>query len=74
MTPPDPENGTSRNDLLQRIELMESMIVEGRQTTMRCGWIFVLWGLVDLAGMTWQLRPNHSRWVWPVSLGTGLVL
>ena len=70
----DPEGGTSRDDLLQRIELMESMIAEGRQTTMRCGWIFVLWGLVNLVGETWQLRPQHSAWVWPICLGTGLVL
>jgi hypothetical protein len=70
----EPDNGTSRDDLLQRIELMEAMIAEGRQTTMRCGWIFVLWGLVDLAGMGWQMIPNHSRLVWPVCLGTGVVL
>jgi hypothetical protein len=70
----DPEGGTSRDDLVQRIELMASMIAEGRQTTMRCGWIFVLWGLVNLAGMGWQMGPHHSRWVWPVCLGTGLVI
>jgi hypothetical protein len=70
----DLEGGTSRADLVQRIELMELMIAEGRQTTMRCGWIFVLWGLVNLAGMGWQMRAHHSRWVWPVCLGTGLVM
>ena len=75
MTNPDPESGTSRDDLLQRLELMESMIAEGRQTTMRCGWIFVMWGLVNLAGMGWQMvPPQHSRWVWPVCLGVGLVI
>jgi uncharacterized MnhB-related membrane protein len=74
MTNPDPESSASRDDLLQRLELMESMIAEGRQTTMRCGWIFVLWGLVNLVGMSWQMRPHHSRWVWPVCLGTGVVI
>jgi hypothetical protein len=74
MTQPDPEDGTSRDDLLQRIELMEAMIAEGRMTTMRCGWIFALWGLVNLIGMVWQMRPVHSDWVWPICLGTGLVL
>ena len=59
---------------MQRIELMEAMIAEGRQTTMRCGWIFVLWGLVDLVGMGWQSLAHHSGWVWPVCLGTGVVL
>ena len=70
----EPDNGTSRDDLLRRIELMEAMIAEGRQTTMRCGWIFILWGLVDLAGMSWQMLPNHPRFVWPICLGTGVVL
>jgi len=70
----DPEGGTSRGDLLQRIELMESMIAEGRMTTMRCGWIFVLWGLVNLVGEAWQMRPQHTDLVWPICLGTGLVL
>lgn len=70
----EPDNGASRDDLLERIELMEAMIAEGRQATMRCGWIFILWGLVDLAGMGWQMVPDHSRWVWPVCLATGLVL
>ena len=74
MTNPDPQDGTSRDDILQRIELMESMIAEGRQTTMRCGWIFILWGLVNLAGMIWQMSPYHSRWGWPVCLGTGIVI
>lgn len=74
MTNPEADNGKSRDELVQRLELMETMIAEGRQTTMRCGWIFVLWGLVDLAGMGLQKEQPHSRWVWPVCLGTGVVL
>ena len=74
MTNPEPGNGKNRDELVQRLDLMECMIAEGRQTTMRCGWIFVLWGLVDLAGMGWQRIQNHSQWVWPVCLGTGVVL
>jgi len=73
MTNPEPDQGATRDDLLQRIELMEEMIAEGRRTTTRCGWIFVLWGLVDLAGIGWQwLQPSY--WVWPVVLAAGLVL
>ena len=78
MTGFEAENGTTggatRGDLLQRIELMESMIAEGRQTTMSKGWIFILWGLVDLAGMGWQRLQPHSERVWPVVLTVGLVL
>jgi hypothetical protein len=77
MANPEPdsnaEDGTTRDDLVQRLELMEQMIAEGRQTTMRCGWIFVLWGLVDLAGMGWQQRPHHTQWAWPICLGVGVL-
>ena len=73
MTNTEPDNGTTRDDLLQRVALMELMIAEGRQSTARFGWIFVLWGLVDLAGMGWQiLRPSY--WVWPVTICSGLIL
>ena len=74
MTNPEPENGKSRDELLQRIELMECMIAEGRQTTMRNGWIFVLWGLVDLAGMGWQRLPHATQWVWPICLAAGCTI
>jgi hypothetical protein len=54
------------------------MIAEGRSTTTRCGWIFVLWGLVDLAPIGWQLAEPDSRWVsqwcWPIFLSVGVVL
>jgi hypothetical protein len=68
-----PNSTATRDDLLQRVALMELMIAEGRQSTARFGWIFVLWGLVDLFGMGWQTL-WHSNWVWPVTLGSGLVL
>jgi hypothetical protein len=78
MTNPEPDNGITRNDLLQRLELMETMIAEGRRFTARCGWIFVLWGLVDLAAMTWLYLKPHSNWAglhaWPVCLIAGVIL
>jgi hypothetical protein len=78
MTNPDPDSGANRDDLLQRIELMECMIAEGRRSTMRCGWIFVLWGLVDLTAWSWQhFLPNSDfagPWAWPVCLVVGAVL
>ena len=57
---------------------MESMIAEGRQSTCRCGWIFLLWGLVDLTAMGWRFLQPHSHWVgawsWPVCLIAGAVI
>ena len=70
----DSDNGATREDLVARLNLMEAMIAEGRQTTMRNGWIFVLWGFVDLAGMGWQRLPHHTQWVWPVCIGAGIAL
>jgi hypothetical protein len=77
MTNPDPESIPSRDDLLQRLELMEAMIAEGRGFTTHNAWIFVLWGLVDLAGWSWQ-HFVHTQfagaWAWPICLIAGVVL
>jgi hypothetical protein len=74
MTNSEPDSGATRDDLVKRLELMETMITEGRSTTCRHGWIFLLWGLVDLAGMGWQQAQSHSALVWPVCLGAGAVI
>ena len=72
------DGGASRDELLQRVELMEEMIAEGRGSTTRNAWILVLWGVVDLVGAVWQHGLPHSnfagRWAWPICLGAGVVL
>jgi hypothetical protein len=74
MSQAEPDNGTNRDELVQRLALMEAMIAEGRQTTARCGWIFVLWGLVDMTGMALEwMHPGHA-WTWPLVLTTGMVI
>jgi hypothetical protein len=70
----EPEGGTTRDDLVQRIALMEEMIAEGRQSTIRFGWSFVLWGLITLSGIGWQYFQPHSYWVWPVAIAVGFVI
>jgi hypothetical protein len=78
MTNPEPDNGTTRDDLVKRIELMESMIAEGRGFTSRKAWIFVLWGLVDTVAVGWQNLFRHSHfaieWAWPICLTAGVIL
>lgn len=74
MTNPDPDSGTTRDDLVQRIALMETMIAEGRQSTARFGWIFVFWGLVDVAGVGWEVLQPNFRWIWPITVSAGFVL
>ena len=69
----DTHQSTDRDELLQRVALMETMIAEGRRSTARFGWIFVLWGLADIFGMGWQIyRPSY--WVWPVAIGGAVIL
>jgi hypothetical protein len=74
MTNMEREDGTTRDELVQRVALMETMIAEGRRSTARFGWIFLLWGLIDLAGVGWgELQPDF-RWVWPITISAGFVL
>jgi hypothetical protein len=74
MTNMEREDGTTREDLVQRVALMEEMIAEGRKSTVRFGWVFLLWGLIDLAGVGWdQIQPDF-RWVWPITISAGFVL
>jgi len=66
--------GASREELVQRLAVIEAMVAEGRRSTARWGWILVLWGLVDISGMVWQLLGPGSAWCWPVCIGAGFVL
>ena len=76
MTNFEREGGVTRDDLVQRVALMEAMIAEGRQYTGRNAWIFVLWGLVDLTAWAWQnyVPIFGGRWAWPICLAAGVVL
>jgi hypothetical protein len=74
MTDSESSNNTNRDELIARVALMEAMITEGRQSTARFGWIFVLWGLVDIFGMGWQMTSQHSHLVWPVTIASGFIL
>ena len=70
------EGGITRDELVQRVALMEAMIAEGRRYTGRNAWIFVLWGLVDLTAWAWQNYSPHfgGPWAWPICLAAGVVL
>ncbi len=67
------EDGTNRTDLMQRVELMEQMIAEGRQATGRYGWVFVLWGVVYFAAMGWVIFLPHKNWAWVTCILVGYV-
>src|ERR1039458_8290279 len=74
MTNFDREDGTTRDDLVQRVALMEEMIAEGRQSTARFGWFFVMWGLVYFAATGWDLFLPFKYWAWPVCVAVAIAV
>lgn len=69
-----PEPAPSRDDLVGRLNLMEAMIAEGRQATGRCGWVFVLWGVVIISALALEWTHPGRVWNWPLAITTGWVL
>jgi fatty acid desaturase len=67
-------------DLKDRLSLIENMIAEGRRTTERWGWTFVLWGVAYYVAIAWSsglfAGPIWSQHylAWPVTMiGTCLL-
>ncbi|PYP86306.1 MAG: hypothetical protein DMG65_19110 [Candidatus Angelobacter sp. Gp1-AA117] len=57
-------------ELLERLELIERMVSQGRRTTQYWGWSFVLWGAGQLIALGWSLFLGHSEIAWPVTMIT----
>jgi hypothetical protein len=74
MTNSELDNGTTRDDLLQRVALMETMIAEGRRSTARFGWIFVMWGLIYFVAMGWVVLLPFKEWAWPICVTIGVLV
>jgi hypothetical protein len=74
MTDFDTSNAPRRDDLVQRLELMEAMIAEGRRTTTRFGWIFVMWGLLYYAAIAWEVYLPAPAFAWPVCILLGIAI
>lgn len=68
-----PEAAPDRDEIVARLDLMEAMIAEGRHATCQFGWIFILWGLVDIAGMLLEFHKSHP-WNWPLVIGIGMTI
>ena len=61
MTNSETDNGTTREDLVQRVALMETDDCGGRRSTARFGWVFVMWGLIYFVAMGgWFFCPSKS--------------
>jgi hypothetical protein len=54
-------------ELKDRLSLIESMIAEGRRTTLNWGWIFVFWGVAYYIAIGWTAY-NQWPWAWFVTM------
>jgi hypothetical protein len=60
-------------ELKDRLNLIEAMIAEGRQSTESWGWTFVLWGVAYYVAIAWTHWGNPAI-AWPVTMVTaGLI-
>ncbi len=67
-------NDEGRARALGQLELIEQMILEGRRTTERWGWSFVVWGVGHSAALLWSELAG-APWAWGVCMSTcGLVM
>jgi len=64
----------NRVELMQRLELMETMVAEGRKITERAGWIFVLWGVAYFAAVGWEIFLPAKNFAWPVCIAAAIVI
>jgi hypothetical protein len=60
-------------ELAERLRLIESMIAEGRRSTRKWGWTFVLWGIAYLVATAWATW-DRSAFAWPVTMTVTVVL
>jgi hypothetical protein len=60
-------------ELKDRLSLIETMIAEGRRTTERYGWTFVLWGVAYYIAIFWA-GVGHDYLAWPITMTVAAVL
>ena len=63
-------------EMKERLNLIETMIAEGRRTTESWGWTFVLWGVAYYVALAWSMlgQGNWADWAWPVTMIAGVAL
>jgi len=67
-----PSNTGSRDELISRLTLVEEMIAQGRRSTARYGWFFLMWGVIYYAAIAWCLYLPHPDFAWPVCILFGV--
>jgi hypothetical protein len=56
-----------KQEIAERLELIESMIAEGRRRQESWGWTFVLWGVAYYVAFLWSWL-GHFHYAWPVTM------
>jgi hypothetical protein len=64
----------NEQELNDRLNLIETMIAEGRRTTESWGWIFVLWGVAYYVAIAWSFWGNHNSVAWSVTMAAAMIL
>jgi hypothetical protein len=57
-------------DLLQRIDLIERMVLQARHTTQYWGWCFALWGSGQLAALGLSIVLPNGMLIWAIAMTT----
>jgi len=57
-------------ELVERIDLIERMMAEGRRTTQYWGWCFALWGTGQLVALVSSIFVTHTTLIWSLAMGT----
>lgn len=63
-----------QQELNERLKLIEGMMAEGRRTTERSSWIFVLWGVAYAVALGWSAWGSDPNLAWPVTMAAAVVL
>jgi hypothetical protein len=75
--------GTEEKELKDRLDLIEQMVAQGRQSTENWGWTFFLWGVAYYVAIAWSTWGGHaSVWgatqsrmlAWPVTMIAACIL
>jgi hypothetical protein len=54
-----------QSEIFDRLRLIEHMMAEGRRTTQRWGWMFLLWGIGPLLAIGWEYAWPDTVLAWP---------
>ncbi|MHB1937937.1 MAG: hypothetical protein ACYCOR_15310 [Acidobacteriaceae bacterium] len=64
----------TQTELLNRIDLIETMLREGRSRTEYWGWVFALWGAAYLIAIGWSYFFAMPQVAWPVTMTVAGIL